>query len=131
MAKRYTYETTVALESGGQAEGAEFDVKVEFSVSWGSAPTPTSYMMDPRLYDPGSDSEAEDIKVVSVEGLTTGYGNAFADGRMTDQQFADTIIAALDEDDLLTSAREEEADAAAFAEEARAERRAEWAREAW
>lgn len=131
MAKRYTFETTVALEGGGQADGAEFDVKVEFSVAWGSAPTPTSYMMDPRLYDPGSDSEVEDIKVVAVEGLTEGWGKAFAMGYQTDQKLADTIIAALDEDDLLTSAREEEADAAAFAEEARAERRAEWAREAW
>jgi len=131
MPKRYTFETTVALESGGQAEGAEFDVKVEFSVAWGSAPTPTYYMMDPRLYDPGSDSEVEDIKVLAVEGLTEGWGKAFAFGYMTDQQIADTIIAALNEDDLLASACEEEADNAAYAEEARAESRAEWAREGW
>ncbi len=128
MPKRYTYETTVALESGGQAEGAEFDVKIEFSVSWGSAPTPTYYMMDPRLYDPGSDSEVEDVKVLTVEGLTEGWGKAFAMGYMTDQQIVDTIIDALNMDDLLASAREEEADSAAYAEEARAEWWAEDAR---
>lgn len=131
MAKRYTYETTVALESGGQAEGAEFDVKVEFSVAWGSTPTPTYYMIDPAKYDPGSDSEVEDIKVLSVEGLPEGWGKAFAFGYQTDAQLADTIIAALNEDDLLASAREEEADDAVRADEERAERRREDAREGW
>lgn len=130
MTKRYTYEATVCLDtSGDYDDSADFDVKAEFSVAWGSAPS--GEYGAPENYDPGSASEVEDIKVLTVEGLTEGWGKSFAFGYQTDQQIADTIIAALDDDDLLASAREEEADAAVRADEDRAERRAEDAREGW
>lgn len=124
MAKRYTYETTVQL---GSDESSEFDVKVTFSVAWGSPET--GNFGPPENYDPGSASEVEDIKVVSVQGLTEGWGDRFAFGFQTDAQIAADIIEALDDDDLLASAREEEADAAVSADEDRAERRREDMRE--
>lgn len=130
MAKRYTHETTVCLDtSGDYDDSADFDVKVEFSVAWGSAPS--GEYGPPENYDPGSASEVEDIKVVSVEGLTEGWGKAFAFGYQTDDEIASAMIDALDEDDLLASAREEEADAAVRADEERGESRREDAREFW
>lgn len=128
MAQRFTHYTTVRLSAG---EGGEFDVTLTYSVAWGSAPTPTSYMMDPRLYDPGSESEVEDIEVQSIEGLTSGWGKAFAFGYQTDEQIADAVIEALtdaDYDRMLVEASEEAADEAAYAAEYRAESRRDAAR---
>lgn len=130
MAKRYNYETTVCLDtSGDYAYSADFDVKVEFSVAWGSPPS--GEYGPPENYDPGSDSVVEDVKIVSVEGLTEGWGKAFTFGYQTDAQVAADMVEALDFDDLLVSAREEEADAAIHAEEERAEHRREDLREGW
>lgn len=126
MSRTYHHEATVCL---GSDEGSEFDVKVSYTVAWGS---PETGRFGPvEGYDPGSASEVENIKVLSVQGLTEGWGERFAFGFQTDAQIADTIIEALDDDDLLASAREEEADSAVRADEERAERRREDAREGW
>ncbi len=126
MAARFTHYTTVRLSAD---EGGEFDVTLTYSVAWGS---PEVGRFGPvEGYDPGSDSEVEDIKVVEIEGLTEGWGKAFAFGYQTDEQIADAVIEALtdrDYDAMLVEASEEAAAHAIEAAEYRAESRRDAAR---
>ena len=126
MSKRFTHYTTVNL---GNDEGSEFEVALTFTVAWGSPET--GRFGRPEDYDPGCGSEVEDIKVVEINGLTSGWGAAFACGFQTDQQIADAVIEALtdgDYDRMLVEASEEAADEAAYAAEYRAESRRDAAR---
>jgi len=126
MGKTFTHYTTVNL---GNGEAGEFDVKLTFSVAWGSPPSGLSG--PPENYDPGCGDEIEDIKVVEIEGLTSGWGKAFAMGYQTDEQIAAAVIEALTDADLdrmLVEASEEAADEAAYAAEYRAESRRDAAR---
>lgn len=126
MAQRFTHYTTVRLSAD---EGGEFDVTLTYSVAWGS---PETGRFGPvEGYDPGSDSEVEEIKVVEIDGLTSGWGKAFAMGYQTDEQIAAAVIEALTDADLdrmLVEASEEAADEAAYAAEYRAESRRDAAR---
>ena len=124
MGKRFTHYTTVRLSEG---EAGEFEVTLTFSVAWGS---PSSgHFGRPENYDPGCDSQIEDIKVIEINGLTSGWGEAFACGFQTDQQIADDIIEALTDADLDAMLVEAGEDAFADAVEA-AEYRAESRRDA-
>lgn len=126
MGKRFTHYTTVRLSEG---EAGEFEVTLTYSVAWGS---PEVGRFGPvEGYDPGSDSEVEEIKVVEIDGLTSGWGKAFALGFETDEQIADAVIAALtdgDLDNMLVTASEEAAADAVEAAEYRAESRRDAAR---
>jgi len=126
QADRFTHYTTVRLSAG---EGGEFDVTLTYSVAWGSPET--GRFGRPEDYDPGCGSEVEDIKVESIEGLTSGWGQAFAFGYQTDEQIADAVIEALtdgDYDRMLVDASEEAAAHAIEAAEYRAESRRDAAR---
>lgn len=126
MSKTFTHYTTVNL---GNDEASEFEVALTFTVAWGSPETGRFGRVED--YDPGSDSEVEDIKVVEINGLTSGWGEAFACGFETDQQIADAIIEALtdaDFDRMLVEASEEAAADAVEAAEYRAESRRDAAR---
>lgn len=126
MQTTFTHYTTVNL---GNGEASEFDVTLTFSVAWGSPET--GRFGRPEDYDPGCGSEVEDIKVASIEGLTSGWGKAFALGFKTDQQIADAVIKALTDADLdrmLVEASEEAAGDADAAAEYRAESRRDSAR---
>lgn len=126
MSKTFTHYTTVNL---GNGEASEFEVTLTFTVAWGS---PSSgHFGRPEDYDPGCDSQIEDIKVVEINGLTSGWGEAFACGFETDQQIADAIIEALTDADLdrmLVEASEDAFADAIEAEEYRAESRRDAAR---
>lgn len=126
MGKRFTHYATVSL---GASEASEFDVTLTFSVAWGSPET--GRFGRPEDYDPGCGSEVENIKVVSIEGLTSGWGKAFAMGYQTDEQVAAEVIEALTEaqlDAMLVEASEEAAAEAIEAAEYRAESRRDFAR---
>lgn len=126
MGKTFTHYTTVNL---GNDEASEFEVTLTFSVAWGSPET--GRFGRPEDYDPGCGSEVEDIKVVSIEGMTSGWGKAFAMGYQTDEQIADAVIEALTDADLdrmLVEASEEAFADAVDAEEYRAESRRDAAR---
>jgi hypothetical protein len=126
MAKTFTHYTTVSL---GSSEGSEFGVTLSFSVAWGSPET--GRFGRPEDYDPGCGSEVEDIKVQSIEGLTSGWGDAFACGFQTDQQIAEAVIEALTDSDfdrMLDEASEDAYADAIEAEEYRAESRRDAAR---
>lgn len=126
MGKRFTHYTTVRLSAG---EGGEFEVTLTYSVAWGS---PETGRFGPvEGYDPGSDSEIEEIKVVEIDGLTSGWGKAFALGFETDEQIAAAVIEALTDSDIdamLVTASEEAAADAVEAAEYRAESRRDAAR---
>lgn len=104
MSRRYTYEATVQF--GGLKEDREFDVKVSFSVAWGSPEC--GRFGPPEDYDCGSPDEVEDIRVETIEGKADGWGLAFAGGYMTDAQFAADVIECLDPDELIRVALEDE-----------------------
>lgn len=126
MGKTFTHYTTVNL---GNDEGSEFEVTLTFTVAWGSPET--GRFGRPEDYDPGCGSEVEDIKVVEINSLTSGWGDAFACGFETDKQVADAIIEALTDADLdrmLVEASEEAAADAIEAAEYRAESRRDAAR---
>lgn len=123
MANRYTWEGVVSLDnSGDDCEAVEFDVKAEFSVAWGSSPS--GEFGPPENYDPGSASEVEDVKIISIDGLTEGWGKAFALGFQTDEQIAADFVSALEahHDEMLVEAGEDEVGRAEAAQEARWER---------
>lgn len=123
MARTYHYEATVCL---GRDEGSEFDVKASYTVAWGS---PEAGRFGPvEGYDPGSADEVENIKVLTIEGLTEGWGERFAFGFQTDAQIAETIIEALTNDHadrMLHEAAEEDDGRRDEAAEYRAEARQE------
>lgn len=126
MSKRFTHYTTVSL---GNDEGSEFEVKLTFTVAWG-APS-SGHFGRPEDYDPGCDSQIEEIKVAEIDGLTSGWGKAFALGFETDEQIADAVIEALTDSDfdrMLVEASEEAAADAIEAAEYRAESRRDAAR---
>lgn len=127
MSRTYHYEGTVCL---GVDEGSEFEVKASFTVAWGS---PASGCFGPiEGYDPGSASEVEDVKILTVEGHTGGWGERHAFGFETDAQIAEILVDALINQHaarMLHEAAEEDdgrrSDAAEYRAEARAEALAE------
>ena len=88
--RTYYYETTVQL---GPDEGQSFEVKASFTVAWGR---PATGCFGPvEGFDPGSDHEVEDIKVLTIDGEAAGWGQRFAFGYQTDAQIADLFADAL------------------------------------
>ena len=67
MARSYTYATTLAYSTGDFPETDEVEVEVSFTVAWGSPET--GHYGPPEDYDPGSASEVEDLKLLSVDGV--------------------------------------------------------------
>lgn len=65
--RRYTYATTLAYSTGDVPEADEVEVEVSFTVAWGSPET--GNYGPPEDYDPGSASEVEDLKLLSVDGV--------------------------------------------------------------
>lgn len=85
----YTYETTISF--GGDTPTAELDVRFSFTVSWGTPETPPCYAHGGLPADP---DEVDDIRVVAVNGLPSGWSD-----HQSDAGVADTLINALTEDD--------------------------------
>ena len=67
-ATRYRHATCISFGTDGEADYAEFDVEVSFTVAWGSPETGAGYMADPYAYDPGSPDEVEDLRVELIDG---------------------------------------------------------------
>lgn len=123
MARTYHYEGTVCL---GADEGSEFEVKASYTVAWGSPAA--GYFGPIEGYDPGSASEVEDVKILTVEGQTSGWGERYAFGFETDAQIAEILVDALlnqHADRMLHEAAEEDDSHREAAAEYRAEARAE------
>lgn len=103
--QRYRYACTLNL--GGSDESGEFEVEVSYEVAWGSPETPTPYLGDPALYDPGSPSIVEAITVEAVDGKTKPWGLGF--GFIADAEVITRIEEALEdhEEAMILSATEE------------------------
>lgn len=106
MTKRYEYVCT--LSWGGDTPTAELEVVSTYEVAWGAPETGRGYMADPYLYDPGSPSEVECIKIVSVDGkpwpvdLSYGFQTTAQDEAMLVDKLEDEHAEAM-----IESAREE------------------------
>ena len=72
MTRRFRYATT--LSWGGDVPTAEVEVEVSYGVAWGSSGTPRPYYGPVELYDEGSPSEVEDIRLEKVEGKPRPWG---------------------------------------------------------
>lgn len=70
MATRYTYDTNLS-------DDAETEVRVSFTVAWGSPGTGRPYYGPPELYDEGSPDEVEDLRLELVNGAArpTPFGD--------------------------------------------------------
>lgn len=124
-ARRYTYACT--LTWGGDVPTAEVEVEVSYTVAWGSAES--GRFGPPERYDPGSASEVEDIKLLTVSGKPRPWDMGF--GFITDNEFEEMVVERLegsqrDLDCMLEHAGEE----AAADHEDYLDRRAEAKREA-
>lgn len=75
MARRFTYETTLAFGNYKSDEFRELDVKASYAVAWGSPEL--GRWGPPENYDPGSASIVEDVRVEAVEGYSA-VGPQFA-----------------------------------------------------
>jgi hypothetical protein len=113
---RYTYETDIDLSDDGDRET---EVKVSFTVAWGSPES--GRFGPPENYDPGSGSVVEDIRVEAIDGRPVNDGDAATVLEIVARLQADHTELMLDE------AAEERAADRERAEEYRAEAR----REAW
>lgn len=123
MGRTYTYST--GLSWGGDVPTAEVDVEVSFTVAWGS---PETGRFGPvESYDPGSASEVEDIKLLTVNGKPRPWGMYSGYVRNEDDEFEADVIDKLEahHDDMLREAAEIEADREIQAQEYRAEARRE------
>lgn len=122
---RYTYATTLAFSTGDVPETDEVEVEVSFTVAWGS---PETGRFGPvESYDPGSASEVEDIKLLTVNGKPRPWGMYSGYVRNEDDEFEADVIDKLEahHDDMLREAAEIEADREIQAQEYRAEARRE------
>lgn len=108
MSRTYTYETTLPFGQDGEPGFTELDVKVSFSVAWGS-PETGRFSGPPENYDPGSADVVEDIKLLTVEGKPRPWDVGF--GFISDDEFAVMVEEALDNyhDQMIAEATEEEA----------------------
>lgn len=70
MATRYTYDTNLNDE-------AETEVRVSFTVAWGSPGTGRPYFGPVELYDEGSPDEVEDMRLLLVDGSTGPFDEEF------------------------------------------------------
>ena len=100
---RYTYVTCVSF--GGDTPTAEFEVEVSFVMHWGRPETPPSYAHGGLPADP---DEIDDVRLEKVDGQPRPWDRF--DGRMSDDDLQDLILAEIDEADLHTAALEQEAE---------------------
>lgn len=118
MKRSYTYATSVAY--GGDVQTAEFDVEVEFTVSWGAPEQGPTYSCGGQPADPDG---IDDINVLSIDGKPRPWGfRAFeGPGWLSDQEAEDSLIEKLESqfDDMLAHAYEQEAERYNEAAEAR------------
>lgn len=125
MSRTYHYEATVCL---GSDEGSEFDVKVSYTVAWGS---PETGRFGPvEGYDPGSGDEIENIKLLTVNGKARPWDMGY--GFLSDDAFAEMVVEMLEADHaelMLNEAAEEEDARRDEAAERQYEARLEMARE--
>lgn len=129
MSRTYRYATT--LSWGGDVPTAEVDVEVSFTVAWGSPET--GRFGPPEHYDPGSASEIEDIKLLTVEGKPRPWGMYSGYIANEDDEFEREVIEKLEDhrDEMLAAATEDAVGDADAAAEYRAEQRREDARGGW
>lgn len=123
MARHYT--TTLSLSIGGDVPTWEGEATVCFSVCWGRAETPPSYSHGGLPADP---DEVEDITVIAIDDQPIAarlHGRFEAETLETHIECNDRLVS-----DLLTYAREIEADDYAEAMDRIYEDRRERAREA-
>lgn len=115
--RRYHYDTTLCFGTDGEPDYRELDVSVTFSVSWGTPETGRGYLADPYLYDPGSASVVEDVRIESIEGHPAPWSDPFC----TDDELRRLIEEKLEDehDAMILEASEREDSEAAYAQERR------------
>ena len=122
MSRTYHYETT--LSWGGDEPTAEVDIKVSFTVAWGSSET--GRFGPPENYDPGSADEIENIKLLTVDNRAGPWDMGY--GFLSDDEFAEMVVEMLEADHadrMLHEATEEDDGRRDEAAEYRAEARQE------
>lgn len=92
MSRPFVYETTLSFGTDGEPDYCEIDVKVEFTVAWGSPET--GNYGPPENYDPGSGDEIENVKLVEVNRKPRPWNMGL--GFITDDEFAETVADVLD-----------------------------------
>lgn len=117
MSARYSYTTCISFGTDGEADYCELDATVSFSVAWGS-PERGRFSGPPEDYDPGSADVVEDLRLEAVD------GNPFT-GSPTFRAMILDEMERVAEGDMLATARDDAAAAAADAEDRRAEQRRE------
>lgn len=121
MSARYRYATTISFGADGAPDYTELEVEFSYSVAWGSPGTGRPYYGPVELYDEGSPSEVEDLRLETVDGSARPF-LAFT----SDKDAEMLCIEALTEahlDDMLSEAAEREAGRAEDAAERRHEDR--------
>lgn len=83
MATRYTYDTNLS-------DDAETEVRVSFTVAWGSPGTGRPYYGPPELYDEGSPDEVEDLRLELINGTTRPA--PFGDAAAVNREFEAAIL---------------------------------------
>lgn len=123
-----TYHYEAALSWGGDEPTAEVDIKVSYTVAWGS---PETGRFGPvEGYDPGCDDEIENIKLLTVNGKARPWDMGY--GFLSDDAFAEMVVEMLEADhaeQMLNEAAEEEDGRRDEAQERQYEARLEMARE--
>lgn len=127
--RRFFYDAS--LSWGGDVPTAEVDVRVSFTVAWGSPES--GRFGPPENYDPGSPDVIEDVRLELVNGKPRPWGMYYGYVADEDAEFETEVIEKLEgcEEEMLREAAETLAGEHEGAAERRAEERREDARGGW